>query len=135
RQIKIGRVAGETVTIKAPRRDADNGHGFRVHPESAAYNRSTAEIIALPRCIAYYCDRGRACKVIGIKEEAPGLRLQAEGAEVVAGHELSVHRARSLSIAFTSDNDGPKAKTRLHRSQFLEFGNIFLQREVSFGWE
>src|SRR5205807_7456594 len=130
---KIRRVAGETVTVKAPRRNSYNRHGFRVHPESTAYDGSTAQVIALPGCIAHYGGHGCAHNIVGIGKQPPGLWLQAEGAEVITGDKLSTCRASTLSNAIAPHNDGAITETCLHRSQFLKFGDIFLQGQVSLG--
>src|SRR5205814_5210454 len=89
-QIKIWRVTRETITVKTTRRNSDHTDWFGVHPESAPHDRSTAKIITLPCCVAHYGYHGCAFDIIRIKKEAPGLRLQAKGAEVVARDELSV---------------------------------------------
>lgn len=88
-EVVVGRGIGEAVAVEALGNDADDGDGFGVHPEGAAYDRRVGRVIVLPGFIADNGDHGGAGVVVGVGEEAAGWRLKAEGAEVVSGDEFA----------------------------------------------
>ena len=69
---------------------ADHGERQAVHGDGAADDVGRAAVAALPQAVAEHGDRaGPGRGVLGVDEAAAEGHRRAEGAEVVAGHELA----------------------------------------------
>ena len=135
RQIEIRRRARHPIAKETLRRDPGNRHSLGIHPERTAHDGSVAGKIVLPRLVAHHRNHGGADNVIRIGEEPSRLRLQTEGAKVVARHKLAHHRPRTLLASIPPCNDRPVAKSRLHRGQFLKLRCVLLQLLIRVGRE
>ncbi len=135
RQIEIRRRARHPIAKETLRRDPGNRHRLGIHPERTANDGSIAGIIVLPRLVAHHCNHRRADNVVRIGDEPSRLRLQTEGAKVVARDKLAHHRPRTLLASIAPCNDWPEAKSRLHRRQFLKLRRVLLQLLIRVGRE
>ena len=88
-EIKVGRGAGEAIAVEAFGSDACDGDGLGVDPECAADDGWVASVIVLPGVVAHDGDEWCADNIVRVCEETSDARLQAEGAEVVAGDEFA----------------------------------------------
>jgi hypothetical protein len=134
-EVVVGWRAGEAVAIETLRRNSGDDDGLGVDPECGTDDGRIAGVVVLPVFVADDGDRGGAGDVVGIGDKAAGSRSEAEGAEVVAGDELTHDGACGFLGAIAADGDGAVGESGLNGGERLELGDFLLELLPGVGGE